>query len=248
MAIDDTILGLQNTIDKLTDADKRVRTYSEQIFSANKVTGTDWPWSSKVSQGTVRNRKSIIWQINGLPDRFKIPDFVMKINPQNLNSTYTQLINRKRTLGGFIEEHWGEQLDTLSASGRTGGFFGAVGLTNKDRRTTDNFQQFERLIAIYRNNGTLYDEQTGKIMAQGSVVMNYDSSIYNGYFESFAINEVSDKQFDLAYDFSFKVLREVFPGRMKSFKSVTVVPALDVQRNDRVTLDIVNIPTGTDIP
>jgi len=245
MAIDDTILGLQNTINKLTDADQRVRAYGEQIFAANNVTGEDWPWSSRVSQGTVRNRKSIIWQIDGLPDRFKIPDLVMKINPENLNSTYSQLINRKRTLGGFIEEHWGEQLDTLSASGRTGTFFGAVGLTNKDRRTTDNFQQFERFTAIYRNNGTLYDEQTGKIMAQGFVVMNYDLSVFNGYFESFTINEVSDKQFDLAYDFSFKVLREVYPGRMKSFKSVTVVPAPGVQKNDRVTLDMINIPTGT---
>jgi len=235
MAIDKVISGLQNTVNYLTERDIRLNRNVEN-FAGNPP--------SQVSAGSVRNKKAIIWQISGLPDKYKVPDLIMKINPQNLGCNYTQLINRKRTLGGFIEEHWGEQLDTLSASGKTGQFIGQSGLTSAERRKTEAFKNFENLIAIYRNNGSLFHESTGKIIAQGWVVMNYDNCIYRGYFENFSISEIADKQFELSYNFTFKVTLEIYPGRVKSFRSVTTVGRPGVPKNDRVTLDIVNVPNG----
>lgn len=235
MAIDKTISNLQNTINYLTEKDIRLNRNAENFG------GTP---PSQVSAGSVRNKKAIIWQIDGLPEKYKISDLIMKINPQNLSSNYTQLINRKRTLGGFIEEHWGEQLDTLSASGKTGQFFGQNGLTNARRRETEAYKNFEKLIAIYRNNGSLFHESTGKIIAQGWVVMNYDDCIYKGYFENFGVSEIADKQFELSYNFTFKVTLEVYPGRVKSFRSVTTAGKIGTPKNDRVTLDIVNVQNG----
>ena len=114
------ITGLNNTINTVVDLDTSLRN------AVQKFTNTPFP--SQTKSGTVTNRKLIIWQIEGLPEKFKLADLMMSINPKNLNSNYTQLINRKRTHGGFIEEHWGEQLDSLSASGTTKQFFGAHGL------------------------------------------------------------------------------------------------------------------------
>ena len=237
MGIDSAITGLQGIADSIQQSNQNLKNKVEQ------ATGEPFP-SPYVSSGIVVNRKAIIWQIKDLPDKFTLPDLVMRINPDNLNSSYSQLINRKRTLGGFIEEHWGEQLDTLSASGRTGQFIGDKGLTNVKSRTTKSYREFEKFVSMYRNNGTLYDEGTGAILAQVFVVMNYDSAIYNGYFENFSISEVADKPFELKYTFSFKVTHEVFPGRIMSFQSVTTVTRPNAPKNDRVTLDITTVPSA----
>ena len=235
MDVNNSLIGLQKTVDDINQADIRLRKNVEQV--------TGKPFTSQLSSSTIRNKKLIIWQIKGLPDKYTLPDLTMKINPKNLDAQYTQLINRKRTFGGFIEEHWGEQLDSLSAGGQTSQFYGPTGLTNESRRDTDGFKNFEKFVAIYRNNGTLYHEKTGKIISQGFVVMNYDNAIYNGYFESFNITENDQKPFELEYDFTFKVTKEVYPGRVQSFKNITSVsrPGL---KNGHVALDIVGEQAG----
>jgi len=231
MALNDAIVSLQRTVNTLSELDNRIRRTTEEF------TGQAFP--AQVGNNNVINRKPIIWQIQDIPDKYKLPDLTMSINPQNLSTDYKQLINRKRTIGGFVEEHWGEELDSMSSSGRTANFYGPTGLTNYARRDTQAFLELEKFINIYRNNGTLFDEKTGMLVAQGSVVMNYDSAVYRGYFESLSITESGEKQFDLEYEFSFKITQEVYPGRMKSFRNVTTVTQPGAIRNDRVTLDIV---------
>jgi len=233
MPIDDTIIGLQNTLTALRNDDELLRRKTEEF--------TGQPFPTPVGSNKILNRKPIIWQIDGIPDKYRLPDLTMSINPQNLSSDYKQLINRKRTIGGFVEEHWGEELDTLSASGRTSTFYGLLGLTNYARRDTQGFKEFEKFVNIYRNNGTLFDEKTGMIVAQGSVIMNYDSAVYQGYFESLSIDETGEKPFELEYNFSFKVTFEKYPGRIRSFRNITTVTQPGAIRNDHVTLDIVGL-------
>jgi hypothetical protein len=230
MAINDATTGLKNTINTINELDLRLRKNTEAF--------TNKPFPAQVGQGTVTNKKPIIWQIRDIPDKYKLPDLAMNINPDSLKSSYKQLIRRKRTLGGFLEEHWGEELDSLSLSGKSATFFGELGLTNKTRRDTDAYREFEKLTSIYRNNGTLYDEKSGTIVAQGSVIMIYDSVVYRGFFESFEINEIAEKQFNLQYSLAFKVSQELFPGRIKSFINTTTVLRPGANKNDVVTLDI----------
>jgi hypothetical protein len=225
-----TIIGLQNTISNIIDVDTVLRNQVQKF--------TNTPFPDQVSSTSVKNRKSIIWQIQGLPSNLSLADLMMSINPRNLNISYSQLINRKRTHGGFIEEHWGEQLDELSASGTTRQFYGATGLTNLNRRDSTGWMEYDKLLTYYRNNGSIYDDKTSKIVAQGTVVMNYDSAIFNGYFEKLSIVESADKPYCLDYDFSFKVTAEVFPGRIQSFANITTIPTVDAVQNDNVSIDI----------
>lgn len=230
-------MPITGAIDGLNDAIESLQgNISDLNRGVQRLTGSPIPTQQGIT--SVRNRKAIVWQIEGLPESLRVPDLMMSINPKNLSSKYTQLINRKRTFGGFIEEHWGEQLDSLSASGETGSFFGPLGLTNANRRDTEEYEKFEQLLSMYRNNGSIYDTRSGKIVAQGSIVMNYDSCIYDGYFDNFSVTDSADKPFSLSYNFSFKVTREIYPGRIKSFASITTVSRPGAPRNDTVTLDI----------
>jgi len=157
----------------------------------------------------------ISWTIKGGDS--KIPSLTMLINPENLDTSYSALINETRTLGGFVHEYWGEQLTSLSASGKTAMFVDTdKGITNKDNRSTESYKYFISLLNIYKNNGKGYFTEFNtsaskanptKIASLGVVVMVFDKRQYDGYFESFTHTEDSSKPFNLEYSFSFKVIR-----------------------------------------
>ena len=166
--------------------------------------------------GIIKNRQSIIWRIEGT--QTPPPPLTMLINPANLDIAYTPLINETRTLGGFIHEFWGEQLTTLSASGQTAMAYDNHGITNLNMRTSEAYQNFVRLMNIYKNNGKDYSENRNtlalkanpdRIMSFGTIIMTYIDKEYQGYFESFNYKEDSTKPFSLQYDFSFKIVRTV---------------------------------------
>lgn len=170
--------------------------------------------------GIRKNKQVISWRIIGLVSL--PPTLTMMINPSNLDLNYTQLVNETRTLGGFIQEFWGEQLTTLSASGQTAMFYDEGGITNKNSRISESYQNFIRLVNIYKNNGkdyqqipSNYTEQAKKVASQnpnsiksfGAVVMTYMGKEYEGYFESFSFKEMAEKPYNFEYDFSFKIVR-----------------------------------------
>lgn len=166
--------------------------------------------------GAKSSKVPIVWRIDDIAD--PPPILTMLLNPGNLDTTYTQLINETRTLGGFIQEFWGEQLTTLSSSGRTALTYGSGGLTNEQARQSTAYENFARLVDIYRCNGKDYKalntfvNQTNdvdRIMNLGTVVMSYQNVEYSGYFDSFTIREMGEKPFYFEYDFSFKVIKIV---------------------------------------
>lgn len=48
-----------------------------------------------------------------------VPDVILLVNPSNLDWSLTNTVQDTRTRGGFMQEFWGSELDTLSASGTT---------------------------------------------------------------------------------------------------------------------------------
>jgi len=156
----------------------------------------------------------ISWSVKG---DAKVPSLTMLINPTNLDVTYSPLITETRTLGGFAHEYWGEQLTSLSATGKTAMFLDSEkGLTNKDARLTESYQYFMTLLNIYKNNGkgyfTAFDSNASranptKIASFGIVVMIYDGRQYDGSFETFSYTEDSLQPFNLEYSFTFKAIR-----------------------------------------
>lgn len=156
----------------------------------------------------------ISWTIKG---EAKVPSLTMLVNPANLDITYAPVITETRTLGGFAHEYWGEQLTSLSASGKTSLFLDSEkGLTNKDSRSTEAYQYFMTLLNIYKNNGKGYNTSfdtnskranTSKIASLGIVQMIYDHIQYDGYFDSFTYTEDAMMPFNLEYSFSFKAFK-----------------------------------------
>lgn len=166
-------------------------------------------------KGTKTNKQAIVWRIDGLIET--PPALTMFINPANLDLSYSALINETRTLGGFIQEFWGEQLTSLSASGQTSMFYNSGGITNRDTRISEAYQNFIRLVNIYKNNGKEYTREQNnatkanpnRISSFGKVVMIYMDKEYEGYFESFSFKETAEKPFNFDYDFAFKVTRTI---------------------------------------
>lgn len=172
--------------------------------------------------GIKTNKQAISWRIEGLLNT--PPPLTMMINPSNMDLSYAPLVSETRTLGGFIQEFWGEQLTTLGASGQTAMFYDQSGITNKNVRTSESYQNFIRLVNIYKNNGKDYQEinsnwtETAKrvalqnpnrIKSFGAVIMTYIGKEYEGYFENFTFKELAEKPHNFEYDFSFKIEKTI---------------------------------------
>ncbi|MFA5732781.1 MAG: hypothetical protein WC934_12360, partial [Acidithiobacillus sp.] len=148
-------------------------------------------------------KKPIMFSIIG--SQSDIQPIQMYVNPQSMSKSLSQIKTTKRTIGGFVEYYWGEQLDTISCSASTGIFISKIkGLTIVDRRRTSAFITFKKLLDMYKNNGATYDID-GIVRSVGTVKMLYDGETYNGYFVDFKYEESADKPFEITFDFTFKV-------------------------------------------
>jgi len=139
------------------------------------------------------------------------PTLTMDINPSEMTTSYKQTITRTRTIGGFVEEHWPESLDSISASGRTAMFYNmpTIGLTVLSANDSIAHQNFYKLVTMYKNNGRIYDSKTEKLYGVGRVRMFFNEKIYEGHFTSFNTKDTSDSPFTLDYDFVFEIERTI---------------------------------------
>lgn len=133
------------------------------------------------------------------------PYMVLHVNPESLEENYSKIINRQATRGGFLEQHWGEELTELTCSLSTGSFITMKsGLSVLNRKASIAYRKYLELVALYHNNGLVYD-QRGNVIYDGSINMHFDSNIYNGYFENLTVSETADKAFTFNVNFTFKV-------------------------------------------
>ena len=143
---------------------------------------------------------------------------VMHVNPQNYSENHNKRIERIQTRGGFVEQHWGDDLTEISADGSTGAFMNLyTGLTAVMRHRTIAWDRYRDLHDLYRNNGSVYDP-FGNIVLQGHVMLMYDRGTYLGYFPSFDVEETDDQPFAFKVSWTFKVEEEIMkiPGLTKS--------------------------------
>lgn len=138
-----------------------------------------------------------------------LPDYLyLHVNPQSMDFSYSQNINRVQTKGGFVEQHFGKELTDISASGSTGAFISVErGITTYDRRDTIAYRKMEQLIDIYKSNGSVYDDK-GNVKFRGRIRLTFGGGIYDGYFTSLNITDSAEQPFSLNLDWSFKVEKE----------------------------------------
>lgn len=157
------------------------------------------------------------------------PPLRLLVNPTSLKISSERVVSDGNfTREGPIIEHWGEQQDKLSFSGKLAAFFaidtqpsddpdnlgGGPGLTRVARQYSASYQNFLSLYLLYRNNGGLYvntlaDTMKNNLLSRlsllGSIYIYYDNTLYIGSFDSFNITEADTTPYSLEYSIEFTV-------------------------------------------
>lgn len=163
----------------------------------------------------------------GLDAMKRTPPLRMLVNPQKFSISGTKIVNDGNWgRNGPIIEHWGEDQDKISASGKVAGFFALArfnangpGLTRNARNFSDAWRNFQSLYLLYRNNaglyltdhvsqpGNNYGAPAGRVNLSmvGSVYIYYDNILYIGSFDTFSITEDATQPFSAEYSFDFTV-------------------------------------------
>jgi len=125
------------------------------------------------------------------------------------------MISRTPTMTSWHEDHWGEELDTLSLQGNTAAFvtpsvnpvtgetLEPYGLTVANRRVSISYRQFKRLIDLIRLNGCYFDN-FGRIIYRYYIMLSYGQQAYKGFFESVDVTENAADPFRYQFTITFK--------------------------------------------
>lgn len=161
-----------------------------------------------------------------LPDDLKM---VLHTNPQNMRVNYQKLIDRQQALNGFVEAHWGSAPTEMTFEAVTGGFVRlytglsavtGVGPSNDKlpvgsrgtslggtRRDTISYDKFLDFLALFKNNGSIYDINDN-IALQGQIQVAFDGHYWWGWFSSFTASESAEKPYQFSLSAAFTVDRE----------------------------------------
>ena len=155
---------------------------------------------------------------------------VLHVNPSTMSFSYSKVIERQQTLGGWVETHWGSAPTEVSFTASTGGFvrlFSGLsnitgpGPSNSDivptasqardvggtRRETIAYDKYLDLLALFKNNGSIYDA-FGTIALQGQILMAFDGGSYWGWFSNFSVEETAEQPYQFTMNSSFIVEKE----------------------------------------
>lgn len=156
-----------------------------------------------------------------LPESLKL---VLHVNPSSMSFQYSMVIERIQTLGGWVEQHWGSAVDTISFEQATGGFMRLFsGLSNVtdgpgsldlggSRRETIAYDKFLDLLALFHNNARIYGLDN-KIAFQGIIKISFDGQSWFGWFNDFSWTESAEKPYQFDVTTSFSVDFEEMTGR-----------------------------------
>lgn len=147
---------------------------------------------------------------------------VLHVNPNSMKLSYQKNIVRIQTRGGWVEQHWGDSVEQITFDFATGGFMRMTsGLSNKTgtglldteqarkgRRETIAYDKYLDMLALFKNNGAVYDAN-GNIASQGYVKVTFDGGVYIGWFNSFSVTEEVSKPFQFAITANFEIDEEI---------------------------------------
>jgi hypothetical protein len=103
----------------------------------------------------------------GLSDGIVITSLKLNPNPTSINISSAKIINRYHTLTRWVEEHWGDEIDVVSANGSTYAFIAFAtdglsdaGLTVAQRDKTKAYLMLKELVKIFQTNGCIYQDSS----------------------------------------------------------------------------------------
>lgn len=145
------------------------------------------------------------------------PPLKMLVNPASFSVKGEKIVQDGNWgRNGPIIEHWGDNQDMISASGKLAGFFaidklnaGGPGLTRYARNYSESWKNFQSLFLLYKNNAAIYlpevDGRPVNLAMLGSIYIYYDNILYIGSFNSLSLTEDASKPFSMEYSFEFTV-------------------------------------------
>lgn len=130
---------------------------------------------------------------------------VLHVNPSSISESHTKKVERIQTRGGWVEQHWGDELTEISCDGGTGAFVNLyTGLSSLMRQKTIAWDRYRDLYDLYRNNGSIYDP-FGAIVLQGKILLMFDRGTFIGTFRTFDVEETAESPFAFKISWTFKV-------------------------------------------
>jgi hypothetical protein len=164
-----------------------------------------------------------------LPDDIKM---TLHVNPKNIEFSYTKQHEISSTLSGWVEYYWGDGPQTLSLETASGAFIrphtGLSAITGPvsvdrtykgfndvtigtsiggTRRDTITYDKYLDLLALFHNNGAVYD-QTGRTILQGKIKMIFDGGVWFGWFQSFNVTDDANSPYSFNVSLSLQIERE----------------------------------------
>jgi len=142
---------------------------------------------------------------------------VLHVNPSQMSFKMTKKIERIQTRGGWVEQHWGDDTQGVDFEAVTGGFVRlyqgltsstSPSLTGATRRETLAYDSYLDLLALFHNNGSVYDE-TGMVAMQGVIKVTLDEGSWLGWFTTFQVSEAAEKPYQFSLTASMEITREI---------------------------------------
>lgn len=75
------------------------------------------------------------------------------------------------------------------------------------RRDTITYDKYLDLLALFHNNGSVYD-QTGRVILQGKIKMIFDGGVWFGWFQSFSVTDDASSPYMFNVSLAMQVERE----------------------------------------
>jgi hypothetical protein len=168
----------------------------------------------------------------GVSNNEQIVAIKLLVSPASVSFNMSKIVMRSQSMVGWIEEHWGEELDTISFQGSSASFvlgeignirdisYGTmspdkfnsepIGLTTGRRRETIGYKEFRRIIQIMSSNACDFDSNTGFVKTRRFIKLSWNYASILGYIESFDTVEEATTPFKLTYQMTFKAERTDF--------------------------------------
>lgn len=172
------------------------------------------------AQFTAAQRTQILEVQAALEAMKNTPPLRMLVNPSSFGVKGDKILADSAWTrnGNKVVEHWGDNQDKISASGKVAGFYAidiqnavGPGLTRMARNFSQSWQNFQSLALLYKNNGGLHTKdyasggQEKNLTMMGSIYIYYDGILYIGSFDSLSIAEADTAPFTVEYSFEFTV-------------------------------------------
>jgi hypothetical protein len=167
---------------------------------------------------TAAQKAQIIELQQTLQAMAETPPLRMLVNPSSFSVKSDKIVADSgwSRNGATIIEHWGNNQEKISASGKLAGYYAidalnavGPGLTRTARNFSQSWQNFQSLVTFYANNGGIHlkDMSTGgqerNLSMLGSIYLYYDNTLYIGSFDSLNVSESETTPHTTDYSFEF---------------------------------------------